>query len=70
MNTPERTAVRPPTAALRLKPWQQFALLGALSMFAPLSTDMYLPALPSVATRPQRVNGLRHGGDADLDQRA
>jgi DHA1 family bicyclomycin/chloramphenicol resistance-like MFS transporter len=34
---------------LALKPWQQFTLLGALSMFAPLSTDMYLPALPSVA---------------------
>jgi DHA1 family bicyclomycin/chloramphenicol resistance-like MFS transporter len=32
-----------------MKPWQQFVLLGALSMFAPLSTDMYLPALPSVA---------------------
>ncbi|HEY1778401.1 MAG TPA: multidrug effflux MFS transporter [Solirubrobacteraceae bacterium] len=48
MNTPERTAVRPPTAALRLKSWQQFTLLGALSMFAPLSTDMYLPALPSL----------------------
>jgi DHA1 family bicyclomycin/chloramphenicol resistance-like MFS transporter len=31
-----------------LRPWQQFTLLGALSMFAPLSTDMYLPALPSV----------------------
>ena len=48
MSTPERTAVRPQTAALRLRPWQQFTLLGALSMFAPLSTDMYLPALPSV----------------------
>ena len=31
------------------KNWQQFCLLGALSMFAPLSTDMYLPALPSMA---------------------
>jgi len=49
MSAPERTAVRPPTATLALKPWQQFTLLGALSMFAPLSTDMYLPALPSVA---------------------
>ncbi len=49
MSAAERTAVRPQTASLRLKPWQQFALLGALSMFAPLSTDMYLPALPSVA---------------------
>ena len=49
MSAPERTAVRPPTATLAVKPWQQFALLGALSMFAPLSTDMYLPALPSVA---------------------
>ena len=49
MSALERTAVRPQTAMLRLKPWQQFALLGALSMFAPLSTDMYLPALPSVA---------------------
>src|SRR5579862_98280 len=29
--------------------WQLMALLGALSMFAPLSTDMYLPALPSMA---------------------
>ena len=48
MNTPERTAVRPLTATLRLKSWQQFTLLGALSMFAPLSTDMYLPALPSL----------------------
>ena len=49
MSALERTAVGPQTATLRLKPWQQFALLGALSMFAPLSTDMYLPALPSVA---------------------
>jgi DHA1 family bicyclomycin/chloramphenicol resistance-like MFS transporter len=49
MSALERTAVRPQTASLRLKPWQQFTLLGALSMFAPLSTDMYLPALPSVA---------------------
>jgi DHA1 family bicyclomycin/chloramphenicol resistance-like MFS transporter len=48
MSTPDSTAVRP-TAALALKPWQQFALLGTLSMFAPLSTDMYLPGLPSVA---------------------
>ena len=31
------------------KRWQQICLLGALSMFAPLSTDMYLPALPSMA---------------------
>ena len=29
--------------------WQLMALLGALSMFAPLSTDIYLPALPSMA---------------------
>ncbi|HLW94453.1 MAG TPA: multidrug effflux MFS transporter [Solirubrobacteraceae bacterium] len=49
MSAAEGTAVRPSTAALRMKPWQQFMLLGALSMFAPLSTDMYLPALPSVA---------------------
>ena len=32
-----------------MKRWQQICLLGALSMFAPLSTDMYLPALPSMA---------------------
>ena len=34
---------------MSLKRWQLIALLGALSMFAPLSTDMYLPALPSLA---------------------
>jgi DHA1 family bicyclomycin/chloramphenicol resistance-like MFS transporter len=49
MSTTERTAARPQAAMLPLKRWQQFCLLGALSMFAPLSTDMYLPALPSVA---------------------
>jgi DHA1 family bicyclomycin/chloramphenicol resistance-like MFS transporter len=49
MSAPEGTAVRPQTAKLPLKPWQQFVLLGSLSMFAPLSTDMYLPGLPSVA---------------------
>jgi hypothetical protein len=49
MSAPERTAVRLRTATLAMKPWQQFTLLGALSMFAPLSTDMYLPGLPSVA---------------------
>jgi len=32
-----------------LRRWQLMGLLGALSMFAPLSTDMYLPALPSMA---------------------
>jgi DHA1 family bicyclomycin/chloramphenicol resistance-like MFS transporter len=35
--------------AFTSKRWQQICLLGALSMFAPLSTDMYLPALPSMA---------------------
>ena len=46
------SAVEPLTApqpAPGLKRWQQICLLGALSMFAPLSTDMYLPALPSMA---------------------
>ena len=46
------SAVEPLTApqpAPGLKRWQQIWLLGALSMFAPLSTDMYLPALPSMA---------------------
>lgn len=38
-----------PSDAMSLKRWQLIALLGALSMFAPLSTDMYLPALPSLA---------------------
>ncbi len=44
-------AVAPGAAepALSLRRWQQIWLLGALSMFAPLSTDMYLPALPSMA---------------------
>jgi DHA1 family bicyclomycin/chloramphenicol resistance-like MFS transporter len=50
MSTRERAAVQPPTAepAFPLKRWQQLLLLGGLSMFAPLSTDMYLPALPSI----------------------
>lgn len=39
----------PPHAPRALKRWQQICLLGSLSMFAPLSTDMYLPALPSMA---------------------
>jgi DHA1 family bicyclomycin/chloramphenicol resistance-like MFS transporter len=46
------SAVEPlaaPQLAPGLKRWQQICLLGALSMFAPLSTDMYLPALPSLA---------------------
>jgi MFS transporter, DHA1 family, multidrug resistance protein len=46
------SAVEPlaaPQLAQGLKRWQQICLLGALSMFAPLSTDMYLPALPSLA---------------------
>jgi DHA1 family bicyclomycin/chloramphenicol resistance-like MFS transporter len=34
--------------AIAMSRWQLIALLGALSMFAPLSTDMYLPALPSM----------------------
>jgi DHA1 family bicyclomycin/chloramphenicol resistance-like MFS transporter len=34
--------------AIAMSRWQLVALLGALSMFAPLSTDMYLPALPSM----------------------
>ena len=38
-----------PPSAIPLRRWQLMALLGALSMFAPLSTDMYLPALPSLA---------------------
>jgi DHA1 family bicyclomycin/chloramphenicol resistance-like MFS transporter len=46
------SAVEPltaPSPAPGFKRWQQIGLLGALSMFAPLSTDMYLPALPSMA---------------------
>jgi MFS transporter, DHA1 family, multidrug resistance protein len=46
------SAVEPlttPPPAPGFKRWQQICLLGALSMFAPLSTDMYLPALPSMA---------------------
>jgi len=45
----ETVAATPREAALPLPRWQLMALLGALSMFAPLSTDMYLPALPSLA---------------------
>jgi len=45
--TGERAAARPHLA--QLKRWQLLWLLGSLSCFAPLSTDMYLPALPSLA---------------------
>ncbi len=34
--------------AMGMTRWRLVALLGAMSMFAPLSTDMYLPALPSM----------------------
>jgi DHA1 family bicyclomycin/chloramphenicol resistance-like MFS transporter len=50
MSAPDTVAVaaaRQPVLALSR--WHLMALLGALSMFAPLSTDMYLPALPSLA---------------------
>ncbi|HEY1833973.1 MAG TPA: multidrug effflux MFS transporter [Solirubrobacteraceae bacterium] len=43
----ERAPARSHLAALPR--WQLLWLLGALSCFAPLSTDMYLPALPSLA---------------------
>ena len=51
MSVGEGAAVQPGIAerAFTSKRWQQIGLLGALSMFAPLSTDMYLPALPSMA---------------------
>jgi DHA1 family bicyclomycin/chloramphenicol resistance-like MFS transporter len=51
MSVRDSAAVQPGTAerAFTSKRWQQILLLGALSMFAPLSTDMYLPALPSMA---------------------
>jgi len=42
-------AAQAPRQTVGLRRWQLMALLGALSMFAPLSTDMYLPALPSLA---------------------
>ena len=35
--------------AIAMTRWRLLALLGALSMFAPLCTDMYLPALPAMA---------------------
>jgi DHA1 family bicyclomycin/chloramphenicol resistance-like MFS transporter len=41
-------AATPQKPALALSRLQLLVLLGALSMFAPLSTDMYLPALPSM----------------------
>ena len=47
------TAVVPAAAgrdrAMAMTRWRLVALLGALSMFAPLCTDMYLPALPTMA---------------------
>src|ERR1700689_894650 len=49
MSAPDLVAAAPPAPALALTRWQLMLLLGALSMFAPLSTDMYLPALPSMA---------------------
>jgi DHA1 family bicyclomycin/chloramphenicol resistance-like MFS transporter len=51
MSVRDSAAVQPATAerTFTSKRWQQIWLLGALSMFAPLSTDMYLPALPSMA---------------------
>jgi DHA1 family bicyclomycin/chloramphenicol resistance-like MFS transporter len=51
MSVRDRAAVEPAPAerTFTTKRWRQICLLGALSMFAPLSTDMYLPALPSMA---------------------
>jgi MFS transporter, DHA1 family, multidrug resistance protein len=51
MSVGDGAAVQPGIVerAFTSKRWQQICLLGALSMFAPLSTDMYLPALPSMA---------------------
>jgi DHA1 family bicyclomycin/chloramphenicol resistance-like MFS transporter len=51
MSAPDSVAVAaaPQRPALALSRLHLMALLGALSMFAPLSTDMYLPALPSMA---------------------
>jgi len=48
MSAPDAVAAAP-APGLALERWQLMGLLGALSMFAPLSTDMYLPALPSMA---------------------
>lgn len=42
----DRSAVKPLTGARRI---ETIAILGALMAFAPLSNDMYLPALPAIA---------------------
>src|SRR5579862_2915648 len=52
MSVPESAVLAPPAGgrerAIAMSRWRLVALLGALSMFAPLCTDMYLPALPTM----------------------
>jgi hypothetical protein len=46
MSVAVESALQPPVKT----PWRLVMLLGALTAFAPMSIDMYLPALPTLQT--------------------
>ncbi len=48
MSRPQSRSVESPHDPVKPVPWAVVSLLGALIAFAPMSIDMYLPALPSL----------------------